>query len=195
MAKLKCIAGLILVLAFMGSAQAMLITYSAEFIGGTDWRYRYTATNDLPGEDVSEITIYFDRQFYSNLSIEATPVGWDTLVVQADPGIPANGFFDALAMVDGIAPGKTAGGFVVRFTYLGQGAPGAQAFDVLDNEFNVIGTGSTLREMPGNTVPEPHGLLLFLAGALTLVTRKCGHKSHVTPFTRGETTPHGGQHA
>jgi hypothetical protein len=33
------------------------------------------------------------------------PVGWDLLLIQPDTGIPATGYFDALALTGGIAVG------------------------------------------------------------------------------------------
>ncbi len=171
MATLKILAGLVLSIGILGSAHATAITFAAESIAGSDWRYRYTATNDSLGVSINEFTIYFDRNLYSNLAVETSPVDWDPLVVQPDLGIPSDGFFDALALASGIAPGDSLSGFAVSFTYLGQGTPGAQAFDILDANFDVIDSGSTATATNG-TVPEPAILLLMVTAFAALLARR-----------------------
>jgi hypothetical protein len=145
---------------YLPSARAVVMTYSAESIGSSDWRYHYTLTNDSLAVDIEEFTVYFDSALYANLAVDASPADWDSLVAQPDSGIPADGFFDSLALVQGIAPGDSLGGFSVSFTYLGSGTPSAQSFEIVDADFNVIADGISTSA----SVPEPETLLLMLVG-------------------------------
>lgn len=147
------------------SAHAVEVRYTVESISASDWRYNYTLDNDSLSVDIEEFTIYFDRALYTNLAVDITPADWDSLVVQPDNGIPANGYFDSLALVEGIKPGDTLSGFSVSFTYLGLTAPGSQPFEIIDpSSFNVIDSGST------SLIPEPNAYLLLIAGLAVLCT-------------------------
>lgn len=135
---------LALILVLATPAAATTIVYSATSLGGTSWRYDYSVTNDSLGAALAEFTVYFARGSYANLVVAATPPGWDPLVVQPDADLPADGFYDALALAGGIAPEATQDGFAVTFDYLGPGTPGAQAFEVVDpGSFAVLDTGAT----------------------------------------------------
>lgn len=188
MAKLKTFTGLALSLGILGSAQATQINYSAEPIAGSDFRYHYTVTNDSLGLNIDEFTIYFDRNLYNNLVVEASPTDWDPLMVQPDLGIPSDGFFDTLALVAGIAPGDSLGGFTVSFSYLGQGTPGSQPFEILDANFTAVDSGVTaLPPNNSNSVPEPHGLALLAAGMAGLWARCSTRKGRVDSASHAET--------
>lgn len=139
-------------------AQAVDVEYTIESLSASDWRYFYTVTNDSLGVDIEEFTINFDRTLYTNLIVDASPADWDSLVAQPDNDIPADGYFDSLALSQGIANGESLGGFSVRFTYLGTGTPGAQPFEVVDSDFNVLVAGMTA------PVPEAQTYLMLLTG-------------------------------
>lgn len=129
-------------------AHAASVTFTVTPLGGTNWRYDYVVTNDTLPVPIEEFTIYFAPDRYSNLAAGATP-GWDILVVQPDPLIPDDGFYDGL--VDGlvmspvgIVPGSSQMGCSVTFRYFGTGSPGAQPFEVVDpRTFQTVFAGMT----------------------------------------------------
>ena len=158
---------------------ATSISYDVQSLGGAVWEYTYTVANDTLASDIEEFTIWFDLGLYENLVATATPADWDPLVIQPDPGIPDDGFYDALALVAGIAPGDSLGGFSVSFDYLGGGTPGAQLFEVIDPAtFDLLDEGTTARAAAGPgpggpAIPEPAtGLLLGMGLAGLLVGRQ-----------------------
>jgi len=161
-----------------GVGHATSISYDVSSLGGTGWEYTYTVANDTLGADIEEFTIWFDLALYGNLVATATPADWDPLVIQPDPGLPDDGFYDALALVAGIAPGDSLGGFSVSFDYLGSGTPGAQLFEVIDPAtFDLLDDGTTVRAAagpgPSPAIPEPAtGLLLGMGLAGLLVGRQ-----------------------
>ena len=150
----------IVFLGFASASNGTTITYNVDSLSANSWQYIYSVINDTLGADVEEFTIYFDLTRYANLAVTASPAGWDSLVVQPDPGLPDNGFFDSLALGAGIAPGAGLSGFAVSFDYLGGGAPGAQPFDIVNPvTFAILESGTT------SGVPEP-GTLVLLIGSL-----------------------------
>lgn len=149
-----------------GAASAATITYTATSLGGSNWRYDYAVANDTLGAALAEFTVWFALGQYSNLAVAASPADWDSLVVQPDPGLPDAGFFDALALDAGIAPGASRAGFAVSFTYLGAGTPGAQSFDVVNpSTFAKLETGTT------SPVPLPGAGWLAAVAALAAASR------------------------
>lgn len=149
-----------------GTASATTVTYVPTDLGGSRWRYDYTITNDSLGTPLDEFTIFFAVGDFANLAVVEAPPGWDPLVVQPDADLPDDGFFDALALDAGLAPGATLAGFAVSVDYLGAGTPGAQAFDVVDPAtFATIDSGTT------SPVPLPGGAWLAGAAALAGASR------------------------
>jgi hypothetical protein len=144
---------------------AAAVTYQAVALGGDAWRYDYVVKNDGSPAAIEEFTIFFDVGLFADLAVAASPADWDPLVAQPDPGLPADGFFDALALGAGLLDGEEAL-FSVTFTYSGLDAPGAQAFHVVDPaSFDVIASGFTRAAV---AVPEPGTLPLLLAAAVAL---------------------------
>ena len=163
MKKLKLIQTILVTSLLFGgfTARATTVFYEASNISGNTWEYSYTVNNDMLTVDIEEFTIFFDVGLYENLVATSTPVDWDPLVIQPDPFIPDDGFYDALALAAGISPGNSLGGFGVQFDYLGAGTPGVQGFDIVDPfTFDVLDSGFT------QVVPLPAAIWLFVTGLL-----------------------------
>lgn len=142
-------------------AHAVLIEYSVTGLGGSSYQYDYSVINDdLPV--VEEFTIFFDVGLYESLSSPAAPATWDPLVIQPDPGLPDDGFYDALALGAPIGLGETLGGFSVVFDWLGAGTPGEQSFDIVDPfTFATLASGVTT-PASSSSVPTPGAFVLML---------------------------------
>ena len=98
------------------SFAAPVISYTASNSSGNNWVYQYTVSNPAPSDLIAEFTIWFDQSQYSNLSVISSPATWDSIVIQRDLSIPADGFFDALALGTELGVGATLTGFSVGFT-------------------------------------------------------------------------------
>ena len=156
---------LALLLCAMSAAHATSIGYTATSLGGTQWRYDYTVSNTTLAVPIAEFTLFFSVGQHAMLHDISTAPGWDVLLVQPDPAIPASGYLDALALAGGIHPGATATGFSVTFDYLGAGSPGAQPFSILDPvSFIELDTGIT----QAAAVALPSTPWLLLAGVLSM---------------------------
>lgn len=151
-------------------AWGTIIQYSTSHLGGTQWRYDYTVSNDSLATPIEEFSVFFETGLYANLHDASTAPGWDRLLIQPDPAIPAAGYFDALALASGIAPGATQGGFAVVFDYLGAGLPPPQAFSLWDPLTSVeLDTGTTT---PLATLPLASTSWLLLAALLRSAWRR-----------------------
>ncbi|MGR9117360.1 MAG: hypothetical protein ACU85E_16515 [Gammaproteobacteria bacterium] len=161
----RIIITLIVLMSVCKTLNASTINYDVTSLGGNSWEYSYTVNNDMLSVDIEEFSIFFDVGLYENLSIGSTPADWDPLVIQPDPSLSEDGFYDVLALVSGIAPGASLDGFSVVFDYLGTGTPGSQSFDIVDPAaFEVLDSGNTTRI--GQSVPEPVTLWLLLVGII-----------------------------
>lgn len=150
-------------------AAAVTTTASPAAPGSNLWTIEYVVTASAGDATIEQFTIYFERTLYADLAVAASPATWDSLVVQGDPALPADGFFDSLALGAGVVAGASQGGFAVSFLFLGLGAPGSQRFEVVDRvSFDVLEAGSTVI----STVPEPGSWLLAGAGLLLLQSRR-----------------------
>ena len=165
-------------------ANAISIDYELNDLGGNLFEYNYSVTNDTIVDGVDWFSIYFDYNLYSNLSLTASPAGWDSFV--SEPKVISltnrfDGFLDTFTVFDVIGFGETLDGFSVSFEWLG-GAdlPAFQPYEVFDINFNVIESGLTLPAVSDvSEVPLPGALLFMFTGLLGLgfmrhkpVTRK-----------------------
>jgi len=165
------------------TAQAALITYEVTLIDGNRFRYDYAVAND--GAITTQLALFdilFDPALYDeasllDLSDAALATEWSSLFLGSAPGVPAA--FDVLAFDGlGLGVGGNANGFAVEFSWLGQGLPGAQGFEVYDpSSFVLLGTGtSATREPPAPVpVPEPGSLMLCLGLLLVACSRRRKH--------------------
>ena len=158
---------LLLVMAIPASSPADLVTiaYETSDLGANRWQYTYTVENVALTEYVEEFTIWFQFGLFDSLAMETPdpPASeWDELVIQPDPVLTDDGFYDALTLTDGIGIGESVEGFAVSFDWLGSGEPGSQPFEIIDPV-----TFETLYE--GNTVPEP--MTFLMAGTILLFYR------------------------
>ncbi len=144
----------------------------ADTSAGQDiWRYSYRVNGNFAA--FTGFTVLFDSTLYGSLEDPLpapNPMEWLSSTIQPTFGA-ADGLYTAIAQKDDAA---LADPFTVRFVWLGTGTPGPQSFEVFDDGFNVIDTGST-SPFGAPAIPEP-GSLLLVAGALGLLgwrNRRC----------------------
>ncbi len=126
-------------------------------VGEDLWRYDYLISGPLGVFEA--VNLLFSPTDYGALSSVAGAPQLDLLPIDPDAGLPANGMLTATALTT-LAAGATANA-TVSFVWLAIGTqPGAQAFEHLDDGFNVIGNGLT------RPVPEASTALLLLGGLL-----------------------------
>ncbi|MBN1491443.1 MAG: PEP-CTERM sorting domain-containing protein [Phycisphaerae bacterium] len=150
------------------STQAAMISYEVSDLGAGRWKYTYEVKNVSLAQPVNEFTIWFNRSRYANLAVASSnpPAStWSELVVQPDPVLHDDGFYDALQTPGGIGIGTSVGGFAVEFDWLATGQPGAQPFDIIDPV-------SLQTRYSGITVPEPSTLALLALGGLVTIRRQ-----------------------
>jgi hypothetical protein len=139
----------------MASVAIAQVSYTATDISGNTWEYTYTVTNGGMATPLGEFTVFFNLGQYTNLMVESSPGNWSSIAAQPDPGLPASGFFDAQALNAGLAPGATLGGFSAEFTYLGQGTPGTQLFNMVNpNTYATLSAGYTTLTGSMHQAPE-----------------------------------------
>jgi hypothetical protein len=163
-------------------ADATTIEYVAVDLADTTfgedlWEYRYRVSGFVFDADQG-FSIRFDPLLYAGLEDPPPPVGgdWDPLVLQPDPGLPADGAYDALALVNGASLLDL---FRVGFVWLGSGAPGSQPFEINQFDSNgnfmeILASGFTA---PLQAVPEPPPWSILTSGflpGLLVIRRKLG---------------------
>lgn len=161
------------------TTSAAIIHYELTAIGGSNYRYDYTVTNDGSlgaGVAIESFAILFDPALYDETSltiVTADPPAsdWDELILGSGLGVDAA--YDAFALAGGIGVGESVSGFAVEFAWLGAGTPGAQAFEIYDPDtFDLIQVGST-RPVFSAEVPEPGTLaLLFVSAIAAMLIRR-----------------------
>lgn len=153
-----------LALGLFQSVHATTVIYDVTNISGNRWENTYTVANDTLSIDIEEFTIFFTVGDFENLAVGSAPANWDPLVIQPDTVFPDDGFYDALALSAGIAPGSSLGGFSVQFDYLGTGTPGSQLFEIINPDtFESLDSGFT------QAVPLPAAVWLFISGLIGLI--------------------------
>ena len=156
----------------------MEIDYTANFLGGDQWRYDYTITNN------SLVDIYV-----FNLDFDAGSYGFDWLFDDPDGGVMYSPYFMAtpggwdtaafVASIDGQVPHTlifytddapieqfvTLDLFSVIFYWFGNETPGSQYFQAYGEGWEYIGDGYT---QGPPAVPEPQTFMLLGTGLLGL---------------------------
>lgn len=185
MRKIILVIGVLLITGLTVPAQAVSIQYDVAALGGNQYRYDYSITNDGAlglGTAIQLFDIFFDPANYLEPSLTiATPAplgqDWDQLILASAPGVPAA--YDALALAGGIANGATVGGFAVDFTWIGTGVPGSQPFAIYDpSTFDLLSEGTTTAVVP---IPAAAWLLGSGFAALLGLARKTDTRRITVP--------------
>lgn len=167
------LAGVLPMFFMASSAKAITIEYTAQNISGNTWSYSYF----LSGNAFSQFQgfqIYFDYNFYSNLDpFPAAPnADWAPISVEPDSMLPANGIYDAIALVSNPS---LLDPFVISFDWTGSGQPSSQSFslyscndELCSNGFTYGQSGRTVARstIGNNPVPEPITTSLLALGLL-----------------------------
>lgn len=172
---------IILLFAVIHPAKAATISYEITNIVNNRWQYSYSVYNNSLANDIDEFSIFFDVNFFENLTISNVPLNWDPLLIQPDSFLPDDGYFDALALGAGIAPGSTLGGFIIEFDYLFSGPPGNQYFEIRDAiSFDLLESGNTV--LTGASIPEPNTVWLALIGMFSILRLLSAKSGKTSPF-------------
>lgn len=141
-------------------SQATLISTAYKPIGTNTWLASFTITNDGTPASFAGFTIEFPDA--TNLALLASPSTWDSLVLQPDPSLPADGILDSFVInpANALAVGQSIGGFRVSFNYLAGATPGSLPFSINNSSFVPIFFGSTTV----TSVPEPATVLSLALG-------------------------------
>ena len=161
----------VLVLCMGANAAQAAYTISYEYIALAADTYRASfRVTGVFGQDEG-FSILFPAA--STVSLEALPLApngdWFVSTTPVDPGLPADGTYDARAIQSGAS---TLDPFVVDFTWSAQAGspPGSLPFQITNADFSVKETGMT------TPIPEPSSLLL-LTGGIALLMLHCRRKS------------------
>ncbi len=97
------------------------------------------------------------------LAVPAT--GWSEIVIQPEPVLTDDGYYDALTLTLGISVGTTASCFSVSFDWLGTGKPGSHLYHIVDPDNHLV------RIDFAYTVPDLMALLILGLSGLSLRRR------------------------
>jgi PEP-CTERM motif len=143
--------------AWAAAPQFTAVDLADTTVGRDLWQYEYTLTGPLPL--FNAFTLQFSSADYADLGLvsNSAPAELDVLLTQPDAGAPFDGqvLAQALTALDASFSGKLQ----VSFTWLGTGKPGAQPFELIDDGFGVLDSGTTVA-----VVPEPASAWLLMGG-------------------------------
>jgi hypothetical protein len=143
-----------------------MVSYIATDLGGGQFQYEYSVTNDTLGVPIRQFTVWFDVDLYDNLVITTQdPLAsqWNEIILEKTGfGLPIG--YDALADDAGVPPSGTVGGFLVRFGWVGVDIPGPQFFEIIDP--------LTSQTIDSGYTPEPASILLLGFGSFVLLRRR-----------------------
>jgi len=175
--KIGCVVstGLLVLFLMVPSAKAVVIQYTVHDLGLGRWEYAYYLS-DATFNQFQGFQTDFDYNSYAALNaFPPAPNGdWGPITFDPDPGLFANGIYDAISFVSNAS---LLDPFVVSFDWSGVGQPGAQTFRVYscDDEYCSGGitfgpSGMTVARNGGGggpiPVPEPWSPLMFGIGLL-----------------------------
>jgi hypothetical protein len=146
------------------------------------YAYSYQVENLSFDDGVAWVSIDFETHLYdaSSLVIRQLSAGWDGQVLAPTLGDPAQ--FDVFTTTGVLGRGGIATSFMIEFTWLGSGQPGAQDFKIWDPQsFDLQYQG---RSVPaGATVPEPETWQLLALALLAAagMRARLHRKSSKTP--------------
>lgn len=162
----------LLALSSAGAAHAVEVTASREHLGGNRWLYEYEL-DAFPYATGYGFTVYFDPEQFASLTVAAPAphADWNAVVLQPDPGLGAEGYYDAQALFDDATVDTV---FRVSFDWLGIGLPGPQPFEVREPEpsFDVVESGMTVVPEPA-VLAQHAGTLLSLAAMAARGRSRC----------------------
>jgi subtilisin family serine protease len=140
-------------------------------MSGLHWRIdllvdRGDEASDAPA--AMGIVVQFDPTSVAELTSLASADGWDSIVLQPDPGLPAGGVFDSIALepIHVIRPGDRLSGFALEAMV--QSSPSvspAPWFQLYDANGTVIASGVVMTSV----VPEPGPVGTSLGGLAILL--------------------------
>lgn len=148
------------------------ISFTLEDAGAGRWDAVYEVENVGLPASIQQFSIWFDRDLYQNLSIN-TPsflnTDWDERFFAAliiPPLEPSDGFYDALALGEGVSLGQSIKGFTISFDWRGEGVPVlGQPYEIYDPQY----LQSPLYEGITTYLPEPGTLLLLVTGSVLAI--------------------------
>ncbi len=135
-------------------------TNLADAVAGQDlWRLDYSVKGPFATFDA--LNLLFAPAQFSSLTLLSNDQGakLDPLLSQPDAGLGTYGqlLLTALSPLDSSFAAKVS----LRFVWSGPGQPGAQPFEVLDGDFNVVASGQTVATA---TVPEVGAIWMGVLG-------------------------------
>jgi hypothetical protein len=157
----------IILFSFQALADSLPINYGLVNLGGGEYQYDFSIYNNGSlgaGVPVQLFDIAFDPALYTGLSIVTqNPLAsqWNETILGAVGSSPADVDVSAANGNTGIQVGSTVSGFAVDFSWLGQGQPGSQPFQVYNpNSFALLQSGNTISAVPpislqGGTASDP----------------------------------------
>lgn len=116
---------------------------------------------------VGGFTIQFDPELLVQLSLASSAPGWDSLVLQPDPALPAGGVLDSLVLdpADVIAQRMLVTGFSINANFsVEYPAILPPTFRLYDVSGNTASSGI----VEVSVVPEPSAVWVLLAGLVVL---------------------------